>query len=263
MDKGYQYTTISSTEEPAASNATNYWKRRFYILLFSSLSTILLLLAGISYRFNISSDSLTSDSHEAPYSPVPLNYVNRYLESSPDASSFMGHPRPELDQAWHNLLEGTLIRLSEDELLLANNASSIRHKDGGYVGGLGVSHSLHCLKRIKQYLHPNYYYKNEEEDWDELTYHVDHCLESLRQEVLCTADVTIYTLQWRRPKRKPIVTVPQPHACVDWEGLHKWMIGRAAKYDDMIRPNIEGDNGGAAVLDSSLSSNHGSASESE
>jgi hypothetical protein len=57
----------------------------------------------------------------------------------------MGEPRPELDKAWHDLLQGTMIRLTKEELLLANNATSLSHKDGGYVGGFGVSHSLHCL----------------------------------------------------------------------------------------------------------------------
>jgi len=59
----------------------------------------------------------------------------------------MGEPRPELDKAWTDLLAGTMIRYSEEELQLAGNATSIRHKEGGYVGGLGVSHSLHCVVR--------------------------------------------------------------------------------------------------------------------
>jgi hypothetical protein len=57
----------------------------------------------------------------------------------------MGYPRPELDEAWGNLLDSTMIRLSEDELQSANHTHSVKHKDGGYIGGLGVSHALHCL----------------------------------------------------------------------------------------------------------------------
>lgn len=58
---------------------------------------------------------------------------------------FVGQPRSEMDQAWHDLLQGTMIRFSEEELSLAANSTSIRHKSGGYVGGLGISHSLHCI----------------------------------------------------------------------------------------------------------------------
>jgi hypothetical protein len=76
---------------------------------------------------------------------LPLQYINKDLSRDPDMPKFMGEPRLELDQAWHSLLEGTLIRYSEEELLRANNATSVRYREGGFVGGLGVSHSLHCL----------------------------------------------------------------------------------------------------------------------
>lgn len=91
--------------------------------------------------------------------------MNRHLTRDPDTPSFMGQPRPELDEAWHDLLEGvflhivilccqliidigTLIKYSAEELKKAGNATSVAHKDGGYVGGLGISHSLHCLVRF-------------------------------------------------------------------------------------------------------------------
>ena len=35
-----------------------------------------------------------------------VGYINRYLTRDPDTHKFMGNPRPELDEAWHNLLEG-------------------------------------------------------------------------------------------------------------------------------------------------------------
>lgn len=79
--------------------------------------------------------------------PAPVRYVNRFLKTGPESKPFMGHPRPELDAAWHDLLAGTLVRYSAEELHLANTTTSIRHKEGGYVGGMGVSHQLHCLVR--------------------------------------------------------------------------------------------------------------------
>lgn len=91
-------------------------------------------------------------------------------------------------------------------------------------------------KRIKQYLHPEYYYDHEEQDWAELYHHVDHCLEALRQQILCSADVNIYTLKWTsHSKTKPSIEIPQPHACVNWDVLHQWMLERAARYDDLVK----------------------------
>jgi hypothetical protein len=37
------------------------------------------------------------------------------------------------------------MKFSATELELAGNASSVAYIDGDHVGGLGISHSLHCL----------------------------------------------------------------------------------------------------------------------
>ncbi len=77
-----------------------------------------------------------------------MRYINKFLTGDSTSSKFMGKPRPELDQAWHELLDSTMIRYSEEELLLANNTTSVPHKDGGHLGGLGISHTMHCLVSV-------------------------------------------------------------------------------------------------------------------
>lgn len=65
----------------------------------------------------------------------------------------------------------------------------------------------------------------------------DHCLESLRQTLLCQPDISVYTLEWTPHSRvKPTVRVPQAHVCVDWPKLHLWMKARAARLEDMVPP---------------------------
>jgi len=215
-----------------------------------------------------------------------VRYVNRFFSDDPDTHKFMGKPRKELDEAWHNLLTATALHFSAEEMQQAGNATSVLHKDGGYIGGLGLSHSLHCLvslfllspylryltctlssvgrfarscslvslfenpvtstnpptskKRIKQYIHPEYYYSQQDQDWETIYTHLDHCLESLRQSTLCMADVSIYTFKWTpQSKTRPVVDVPQPHACIDWEALHEWMLAREATVDDLVGPPDE------------------------
>lgn len=106
-------------------------------------------------------------------------------------------------------------------------------------------------------MNPEYYY-SADHDWDYLFEHVgrqfapltihyndevlpkmkfaDHCLESLRQTLMCQADLSIYTLRWTpHSSTKPGVHVPNPHVCVDWDRLHGWMKGRAASLEDVIK----------------------------
>jgi hypothetical protein len=79
-----------------------------------------------------------------------VEWVNKEIKQD---HRFMGEPRLEMDQAWHELLAGTMIRFSAEEMHMANNATSARHVDGtGYIGGLGVSHNLHCLVSLLRLL---------------------------------------------------------------------------------------------------------------
>lgn len=87
--------------------------------------------------------------------PAPVTYVNKWLKGDPDTPKFLGNPSVEMDQAWHELLSATAIRFSEEELILANNATSIRLQDGGYVAGLGISHSLHCVVSLLSASNPS------------------------------------------------------------------------------------------------------------
>ncbi|KAI1088570.1 hypothetical protein F5B19DRAFT_485828 [Rostrohypoxylon terebratum] len=238
-----RYRPISSGDEDinilGGLDAIKVWRRRFYVLLFFTIFITTLLMTSLLYAITKDSQvysSVPSDI-KVPYSPAPANYVNRNLTSDFSGSRFMGYPRPELDKAWHDLLNGTAIRISEEEVLLINATNVVRLKEGGYIGGLGVMHSLHCLKRIKQYLHPEYYYSQGQVDWDGIYEHVDHCLESLRTQTLCRPDLSLYTFTWTPESYiKPAVQVTQESVCVDWEEVHEWMKARAATIHDVIRP---------------------------
>lgn len=164
----------SIVQDAAAHNELR-WRRRFYLLLVSSVLAMATVIGASIYKLKTVQSTFSCPilptNHggvDVPYcksteagenievvmnhgltfltsAPAPVKYVNKLLVGDPDTPKFMGEPRPEMDEAWHDLLDATLIRYTEDELLQANNATSVRHVDGGYVGGLGISHSLHCL----------------------------------------------------------------------------------------------------------------------
>ena len=50
-----------------------------------------------------------------------------------------------MDEAWRELLNGTGIRIFEEDVFLSNATNVARLKDGGFIGGLGVMHPLHCI----------------------------------------------------------------------------------------------------------------------
>ena len=53
------------------------------------------------------------------------------------------------------------IKITPHELSLLNNESSIPFTDGsGSIAETAVYHELHCVKRVRRYLHLEYYYPN-------------------------------------------------------------------------------------------------------
>lgn len=66
-------------------------------------------------------------------------------------NSYRGEPRPEMDEAWHELLKYSNIRVSAEDLK-AINRTSVKLSDGSgmYMSELNVYHQLHCLKMIRQ-----------------------------------------------------------------------------------------------------------------
>lgn len=68
----------------------------------------------------------------------------------------------------------------------------------------------------------------------------DHCLDFLRQSILCNLDYSMYTVYWgERRQDIPTHQMPGKQKCVNWDKLHSWMLGRAASVDDLVRPQSD------------------------
>ncbi|KAF5870822.1 putative tat pathway signal sequence protein [Botrytis fragariae] len=117
---------------------------------------------------------------------------------------------PEVDEAWYNL--GTkykaIIIPPEDAPKAGISLDHFRvdEKDGGpgYPAIVEVMHQLHCLNLLRQGLYYNseYYhnlgegpFKNEEYI---LKAHINHCLDTVRQSLMCSADTGAHPFLWAK-----------------------------------------------------------------
>ena len=55
----------------------------------------------------------------------------------------------------------------------------------------------------------------------------DHCIESLRLRLTCTADTSLYTLKWRGIGKRPEPLTLAHRTCTVWDPLEKWALPRA------------------------------------
>ena len=69
----------------------------------------------------------------------------------------------------------------------------------------------------------------------------DHCLEDIRQALMCHADTSVVTFEWRSNRRIPWPIFSADHTCVDWDILDSWSAERSfSLYDQksLVHPEL-------------------------
>ncbi|OOF95577.1 hypothetical protein ASPCADRAFT_406329 [Aspergillus carbonarius ITEM 5010] len=210
----------------------------FLAVAYLILILLYLTLIGNVYPFsNSPPQSVPSSplSHEFPslHEAGALEYETRTWPVNIHNNPFSGKPRPELEEAWHGLFEKNNIRVRQEDLEFYN-VTSLRMTDGnGWVGQMGVFHELHCLKRVRHWIYRDHYLADAPEAvLIEEEAHVDHCMELLREAILCRGDPTLSGFRWIGPDEGGegyhlTVEAPGYHTCVNWEKLRAWNDERA------------------------------------
>ncbi|TDZ74329.1 Cyclochlorotine biosynthesis protein O [Colletotrichum trifolii] len=140
-------------------------------------------------------------------------------EDTVDFTEYEGRPTDKSNQAWADLVQlgSTSITEQERSRLPFETAPNVL-KNGEYVIGLQVFHQLHCLMSLREQVwHPTpFKWENgEERTWWEL--HLDHCLEALRESIVCNADMTPLRYMWDEEESLYMLTLPQQYKCKNWD----------------------------------------------
>lgn len=82
---------------------------------------------------------------------------------------------------------------------------------------------------IRQTLRPDYYkpevpsiIDGHEEDGLYGPSHMNHCVETLRQAIMCASDVTPYTWEWVDEKQHLRNRIKTPHTCRNFDKIREW-----------------------------------------
>jgi hypothetical protein len=130
------------------------------------------------------------------YETQIFDHTQVFFNATP--KPFSGVPDPRKEEAWEELLQNFNVRVTEEEMRrLGKLEDNLPLPDGGYFGSLTVFHQLHCIWRVQTALYPKYYWADltEEEAFLNLG-HSEHCLDVLRQSILCNADTSMITMKW-------------------------------------------------------------------
>ncbi|EFX04069.1 hypothetical protein CMQ_997 [Grosmannia clavigera kw1407] len=179
-----------------------------------------------------------AETHPGPphllYSPaqdaVEYEVHKFHLGLDTDLTEYQGEPSPELDRRWSELYNvGINLIPLESARQLPNRTILFPHDEQRrYLVELDVFHQLHCLNMIRKALRPDYYKPHlpgpQPGDEDELLgpQHIDHCVDALRQSLMCNADISVLVWGWHQGRQRHTERGTILHTCKRFDKIHEW-----------------------------------------
>ncbi|KAL8852519.1 MAG: hypothetical protein Q9221_002643 [Calogaya cf. arnoldii] len=218
-------------------------------------ANLAILISTLLYKATTPRDDCKD--HIPMYSPAldavrGTGHFQRFDGSFATPNAYKGTPSPNIDAAWANITYengfyalrppsrltlaltavGGVINISEETLRAVNASREYSVKlapeiGGGYMASVEALHQLHCLNMLRQATYEDFY-KDKAEPWQDspqtLRYHLDHCIDNLRQKLMCDADAGILTYVWAKGHRMPFPDFSVQHKCRDFDALKNWVV---------------------------------------
>ncbi|KAJ8520845.1 hypothetical protein ONZ45_g2363 [Pleurotus djamor] len=164
-----------------------------------------------------------------------------------EPSVFDGPSTDAMDDAWRDLYDIWTYAISslteEENNRLADPTVPVFGNHSELFGGLDVFHQLHCLDYVRQAIEPERYggahhhvkrtpspfaRRRPTTDLPHVsdTEHVAHCIDMVRQSLMCSADISI--VSWYMPtaspghKPLPLPRFDQTRMCRNFDKLRDW-----------------------------------------
>lgn len=142
-------------------------------------------------------------------------------------NDFASHNRTIWDQAWETLNPNTSFVAINDDFAMRTGLHESQRWPWDSSKGLYLLqgyHSLHCLTMLRTSLTEMH-----DENPQSLRFtHINHCLDALRQEIICNADDTP---RYSGISQKTGTGEGQCRMCKDWKRLEEWANDHSACYE--------------------------------
>ncbi|KAK7029390.1 hypothetical protein VNI00_014644 [Paramarasmius palmivorus] len=151
-------------------------------------------------------------------------------------------PSDELDAHWENLYNFGISRIPKSQAaLLPNKTLPIPGDEEHYIVELRCIPQPTLSEHDSQTLHSDYY-THMAMNVGENAAHMDHCVDWLRQSLMCAGDTSVIVWQWEEEEQKNKFQGDIAHTCRNFEKLHQWGLEHALvnEYDATIRMKDDG-----------------------
>jgi Mycotoxin biosynthesis protein UstYa len=156
---------------------------------------------------------------------------------------FRRPPSPEVDAEWNRLANIKPIVISRTDVMQLGRDPSVAAKwpesfgfgPEAYIGRIDVFHQIHCLDWLRREANFDHYYGRK---WppgtrasDMHRTHVSHCIYLLLQNLMCNANVDIYTHYWADAQLNAFPDFSVNHKCRNFDTILKWQEENSVDVD--------------------------------
>ncbi|KAL0071714.1 hypothetical protein AAF712_000636, partial [Marasmius tenuissimus] len=103
--------------------------------------------------------------------------------------------------------------------LMPNKTYPVLGEEDHYMIALDVFHQLHCLNQMRKAMYPEHYPNTPEGIH---TPHMRHCISSIRQSLMCSADISPIVWQWSEKSHAAKERSDVVHTCRNFDKIKEW-----------------------------------------
>ncbi|KAF7426681.1 hypothetical protein PC9H_009050 [Pleurotus ostreatus] len=159
-------------------------------------------------------NSLFSPANEA----ISYKYHRFFNGFGRNVSPFQVPSSKELDDLWEDLYNLGISRIPTSQAKrLPNATEAIPGDEDNYIVELDVFHELHCLVN---------HYPDMRLSLPGNQAHMSHYLDSIRQSLMCSADVSLIVWKWDDEAGQSFPRGDVVHRCRDFDKIKEWAAER-------------------------------------
>ncbi|KAF8319621.1 hypothetical protein DL93DRAFT_102637 [Clavulina sp. PMI_390] len=249
IEKAPPTQPLQGVETPYSEHYASISRRARLFGIFFSFSFVFNLLFIASFAASGWSTAMVLKRDESwvlwrgakpVYSPAAkvLTHEHKLSKRFTQVSDYQGPRTYERDRLWASLYMpyswvGVTRELAKPML---NQTERIQDDikimgEPRYILDLDVFHQLHCLDMIRRKLKGPREGEDQEHKphfapmgpADDPTYdHVDHCINSVREALMCNPDLTPVVWQWDEASQKSGPKIDVVHTCANFNAIQEW-----------------------------------------
>ncbi|KAI0180436.1 hypothetical protein GGR52DRAFT_243742 [Hypoxylon sp. FL1284] len=162
-----------------------------------------------------------------------VKYETQHFDLPPIAEGPFIGKGDDVDEKWEEISHIGDTMISRDEMLNLgldpDNSLAITDPSGkpGYRVAVEVFHQLHCLNLLRQNVYKDHYAPmggDTSAPKHDLQGHLDHCIDALRQFVMCQGDVGVFSFDFPFNDGDPWPNYSTPHTCRNFDSIRQWAV---------------------------------------